>query len=763
LTSRHTEPKKRSFFHSIGVTFSLFVFTSLLITGLATLSVAYYNLDHEIDLHLEEKANLNISSFNSHLDISLDHFLLALNDHASSPVLIQTVLQPESNLGKVTDFMNTFYLLGKKYQESLLDFEGNLIYQTKSSPIKEYLELPWVDSIINKEVSYHFEIETFKDIPYLRIAVPVSLENIPEGILIAEIPFHEIEAIKNHQNYLSNSFIQIKKDNEHIITLGKKLPYSSKIVTRDDLNLTISITLDETQEIEEKSIFIKRVLFSFLVISLVTVFFIIVIGRKIFIDRILLLNQGAEIFKSGNFAHRIPTSGNDEIAELTDIFNSMGINLELTLKALEKEKLSLENKVDERTKELKDKANDLLVANKYKSQFLANMSHELRTPLNSLLILSKLLSQNKDANLNESEVKYATTVHESGTFLLNMINDLLDLSKVEAGKMPLHVESIFLDFFIRDTHKYFQEMANEKKLDLILELDKHSPKEFTSDYQRVFQIIKNLISNAIKFTPKGFVKLTIRKPLSTEIFNAEKLSEDTALVFEVSDSGIGISEENLSSIFDSFRQADGSINRQFGGTGLGLSITREFSKLLQGEVQLESQLGIGSKFKLILPTIIDHEVASNEAETTLVMKEEKVDKEIEAPKTTNIKVDFNHKNVLLVDDDVRNIFSISSILEKVNFEVTTACDGQEALNILADNQDFDVVLMDINMPVMDGHQAIKSIRHDLNNLELLIVALTANAMEKDLQKCLESGADYYLTKPLDSDLLIEKLDLWINQ
>ena len=237
------------------------------------------------------------------------------------------------------------------------------------------------------------------------------------------------------------------------------------------------------------------------------------------------------------------------------------------------------------------KAQELEQASQYKSDFLANMSHELRTPLNSSLILAKLLADNAQGNLTPEQIKFAQTIQSSGNDLLALINDILDLSKIEAGHMEVRPESLTIERLVNDLTRSFEPVAKQKGLALVMHIAPGCPNIIETDRQRLEQILKNMLSNAIKFTQKGQVELAIR------------CAPDNRIEFAVTDTGIGIAPEQQQAIFEAFRQADSTISRKFGGTGLGLSISRELSRLLGGSITLKSEQGQGSTFIVTIPEI----------------------------------------------------------------------------------------------------------------------------------------------------------------
>lgn len=678
----------------------------------------------------------------------------------------------------------------------------------------------------------------------------------------------------------------------------------------------------------------------------------------------------------------------------------------------------------EASDELKEKAEELSLASKYKSEFLANMSHELRTPLNSLIILAKLFAENKETNLNEDQIESAKIMLKSGNDLLTLINDILDLAKVEAGKIEIHLGESRLTDFSDSTHRNFKHVTDEKHIDLITEIAPGLPPMIITDEQRVSQIIRNLLSNAIKFTETGFVKLLIERPQSNEIANLPK--DKHYLAFRVIDTGIGIPKEKQQLVFEAFQQADGTTSRKYGGTGLGLSISTQFAKLLNGSLSLTSEDGKGSQFTLIIPDNTDlldvethHEepaitfkkpvahskpadntnkllpklllisndpqqlelfnkLASNQYTLIQITQPEEILKKAvphgvagmvidldleninalelinklkENTLTANIPLmvfgsldvspesitrsvigylkkpideqhlskalnqiqeatntaihsllivedDLNHLNairkllsrnnltietaatgtealyklthtdfdcvildlglpdisgqeilkqyenagkknypaiiiytgkdlsredsealssyvdsiilkgsmasmdrlqeetsaflrkinnhsqqndssnvqlvnptpataqynndkVLVVDDDMRNVYALSRVLKTAGLSVLMAANGKAAIEMLDKNPDIKIVLMDIMMPVMDGYEAIGLIRQKQQFKNLPIIAITAKAMLGDKEKCLQIGASEFLTKPIDIDNLLLMLQKWI--
>jgi two-component system chemotaxis sensor kinase CheA len=480
---------------------------------------------------------------------------------------------------------------------------------------------------------------------------------------------------------------------------------------------------------------------------------------------------------------------NEELEEQSQALNQSEeelkqMNEELVEKTglLEEENRKFERKnyeVEKAKKELEEKAKQLALTSKYKSEFLANMSHELRTPLNSLLILSKLLFDNKEGNLTQKQKEYAKTVYSAGTDLLNLIQDILDLSKVEAGRIEVNPETIQLSHLKEFVERNFQPVAHEKGLDFKVELDQGLPEVMYSDEQRLQQVLKNLLSNAFKFTNKGSITLTIQVTDSSVRFDHDTLDQaDRVIAFSVSDTGIGIPKDKQELIFEAFQQADGTTSRKYGGTGLGLSISREIAHLLGGVIQVASTEGKGSTFTLYLPknfiqTVKDAEPIS--AMETIILQEEDYQQIVASKSEKSELVNdaeqdtqldnrnvFEGKLILLVDDDIRNLFAISSMLESHQMEILFAENGREGIRILKEHPDIDMVLMDIMMPEMDGYEAMREIRKMNDYEHLPMIALTAKAMKDDREKCIDAGASDYITKPVDNEQLLSLIRIWLS-
>jgi signal transduction histidine kinase/HAMP domain-containing protein/ActR/RegA family two-component response regulator len=420
--------------------------------------------------------------------------------------------------------------------------------------------------------------------------------------------------------------------------------------------------------------------------------------------------------------------------------------------------------------ELEANAEQLALASRYKSEFLANMSHELRTPLNSLLILAKLLVDNPDSTLTAKEIEFAQTIHSAGTDLLALINDILDLSKVEAGKMDVHPATVHLAEICQFAQSTFGTLAAQKGLELVVDMDPGVPESIVTDGLRLQQVLKNLLSNAIKFTDAGSVRLSIGPAPDGVVYPMATLNDAPAVVaLRVIDTGIGVPPEKLKLIFEAFQQADGTTSRRYGGTGLGLTISRDIARLLGGAIDVRSEAGQGSTFTLYVPTTYPFDMPEREpvaitpafpqvpmlTAPTLVSARS-------APNRSAGSDPLRGARVLVIDDDVRNVFALTSALERQGMTVLYADNGRAGIEVLRDNPNgVDLVLMDVMMPELDGNETTAEIRCSPAHADLPIVFLTAKAMPGDREKSLLAGASDYITKPVDLDQLLAVMRSWL--
>ncbi|MEO7943328.1 MAG: ATP-binding protein, partial [Marmoricola sp.] len=436
---------------------------------------------------------------------------------------------------------------------------------------------------------------------------------------------------------------------------------------------------------------------------------------------------------------------------------------------------------------IEEKVSQLAVSSKYKSEFIANMSHELRTPLNSLMILAQQLEENPDRNLTETQVEYASVIHSSGNELLELLNSILDLAKVESGTVSAENDDVSIPELRASLLREFGPIAGRKGLDYTIDLAPGTPGNVVTDQQRLRQILKNLLANAFKFTERGSVQVRIGPVEHGWDLEVQSLSEAPAvLALSVSDTGIGIDEEHQTRIFEAFAQGDGTTSRLYGGTGLGLSISRELATLLGGAIDVVSTPGEGSTFTVYLPSGVHPSPAAarparkvgsgredsghvsavtgqHRAATAGEMPNEQLGAEGLGRTGGTVDRSLEGVKILVVDDEPRNLFAMRTLLQRNRADVTAVESGAEALDALERMPEFDIVLMDIMMPVMDGYDTIRAIRASEKYRLLTVIAVTGKVMAGERKRCLDAGANDYVPKPVDESELIGALRPWLLQ
>ncbi len=474
---------------------------------------------------------------------------------------------------------------------------------------------------------------------------------------------------------------------------------------------------------------------------------------------------------------------NEELQEQTQL-------LEEQKEDIQKKNLELEMA----GKLISEKAEALEKISRYKSEFLANMSHELRTPLNSILLLSKMMADNKDGNLTEKQVEFARTIHSSGSDLLKLINEVLDLSKVEAGKMELHIESVSPGEIASTLRRNFQHIAKNKGLSFEVIEEKDLPETITTDRQRIEQILKNFLSNAFKFTATGGITVRLHRPWGMNL-SQSRLDPEKAVAFSVSDTGIGIPKDKQNIVFEAFRQADGSTSRKYGGTGLGLSISLELAKYLGGEIQLVSEENQGSTFTLILPEmcakpdetgkpkstkpvggVVCHSEAGSKSDGQQPKSAERPlpveggakagvsagvawvsapvvakDPARSAEEIADDRKDLQptDRKILIIEDDPHFARILCDLSHDRGFKVLVADNGETGLHF-ADYYRPDAVILDVNLPGMDGWTVLERLKSNSETRHIPVHVISAN--DRPLN-ALKMGAIGYMTKPVSMDEL----------
>ncbi len=451
-----------------------------------------------------------------------------------------------------------------------------------------------------------------------------------------------------------------------------------------------------------------------------------------------LLEEGISSVTEGRLEPIQVSRTRDEIEFLGQSFNRMIERLNATQDEVRQHQELLEQRIGQRTEDLELAMHKAMHASQAKSEFLANMSHELRTPMNGVLGMIDIVL---DSPLTTEQREQLDTAQRCARSLLGLLNDILDLSKIEAGKLVLERLPFDLRVIIEDGVRAHRPKAARKGITLNVEIDETVPAKVTADPLRMRQILFNLLSNAVKFTERGSVKIRVSRT-STD--------ETGSLEIEVQDTGVGIPPDKLEWMFEKFTQADGSTSRKYGGTGLGLAITRMLVEMHDGAISVQSEVGRGSKFRILLPASVCIQTAPGVEQRDLLICDTQTDSRTTAPA------------ILVVEDNHVNQKVVTALLRKKGYHVDVANHGREALEYL-DLLAYGLVLMDIQMPVMDGLEATRAIRRDPRYQNLPIIAMTAHAMSGDRERCLAAGMNGYLTKPLNPATLINVIQEFLNR
>ena len=706
--------------------FLFFISCSFAMTLLISVLLTWPRIEQGVSNLQESSSQSDVKIAARFLEQLISDRLSSLQDLANLPITVNTVMQTGVGPEDLLDFLNGYKIQGKDVDITLINILGEKVVEKRKLDVRAFTShTQWFYNIVNGKSTSEVSLLQRGSESFLQIAVAVSYNGSVEGVVVGEIPI-SMEDIFSSSLPSQNAALVIVKDgiffssNSKLNLMTLKPSYSHKI-EKLDIDL-LYYTDSKYLGNQRNNVLINLGIALFISLTLAYAF-LFLFGRQI------LLNP---------------------------------------YRALQNSRSRLEEYA-EHLKEEKEKAEKARLeadkANKLKSEFLANMSHEIRTPMNGIIGMTELLLSSK---LSSRQNDYAATVIHSAESLLEIINDILDFSKIEAGKLDLEVFPVDLVDIVTETVNLIRFKAKDKSIGLYINYQNELPRYFIADQVRIRQLLMNLVGNAIKFTEEGYVKIFIESLEDNELCSGKK-----KIRVSVEDTGLGIPTEAQTIIFDKFSQADNSTTRQFGGTGLGLAICKELSRLMGGEIGVQSKVGEGSTFWFTMVLDQDPEKADDTIPESYEDVLDKNWRSIEESErndhgneltVTKQNID-NVSKILLVEDNYVNRLLAQEILGSLNCEIKAAENGKIAVEMVQEDE-FDLIFMDCQMPIMDGFTAAQKINELKNSKQIAdipIVALTANAMKGDKERCLEAGMQDYITKPVRIETLRHTLQKWLPQ
>lgn len=607
---------------------------------------------------------------------TIEQRILTLEDIANYPFISKMVINSEQTDPTTLQFLKSLHINGKKELIRILSIDGSILFSNKAgqdSPGPKIVTQSDLIKLTTGNSKYRLAILPHK---IIRIAVPIEHGGYIEGVITSDVDLNQFNDLTTH---IKDSQIRLTHNHKYV-EWGVSVHHQNTLEIKHTLNpypLHIHFKHSLNQLNKENTRFANSIIFSLILSLLIAFAAFVFIGRKIIISPYEYLRKSRT--------------------------------------ELAKEKHAAEQ------------------ANQYKSLFLANMSHELRTPMNGIISLSSLLSKNLKDPQN---IQHILTIEKSAHSLLALLDNILDITKVESREIQLEHRCFDIHLAVQEVISLFQQLANEKCISLKCDIDANTPKHVMGDLHRYQQILRNLVSNAIKFTKKGYIIVHLS-------------FEEGSVITEVEDTGIGISSDKIASIFDKFTQEDSSTTREFGGSGLGLAICKNLVETMDGKIGVESHPGEGSLFFFTVP----YKKAKE--------SEEPINKFKPYSKSSH-DFSLSDASILIVDDNEINRYCLVEVLKAFNISnITEAENGKEALMIL-EHRPHDITFMDCQMPVLDGFEATKKIRQTPRIKDQVVIAMTANAMAGDREKCLDAGMNDYVSKPITPHDIYTALTTWVT-
>ncbi|KMT64191.1 hybrid sensor histidine kinase/response regulator [Catenovulum maritimum] len=769
--------------HKILIFVILIIATPMVIVGFFAYSTTQSSIKTQASLAIKSQLQQQAITLGSYLDTIHSALSLLSSSHIVSEyitikseqhryaILLAPLLE---QFAQYSDSYQDFYEFRIVRPDGLEDARFSTTFGNNKSQNES--NMLWYQEIKQTHNKFHFSIETNPDTQSIAIFAVEKLfdsNNVFSGYLVATIEpsvFQNImdetlgdtgiammldtdgEIILSNKAKLRNQFLpkfffekvtasaqshdllEVHFNNIDMVFEVKSLPLN--------LFLVSGISIDElSKSSRDLSIITILTVVTMVIIATFLTYFLI---QKTILGPIARLDQASKQVGDGQLTIRLPVKRNDEIGSLFSSFNKMVSSLNTSNQSIQDYKDHLEEKVDSRTLALKNANTELInarqtaeQANELKSRFLANMSHEIRTPLTAIQGFSEhALHSATDVKQKDELI---SKVVKNSIHLTALLNDILDLSKIESGKLDIEQIDTHLFDLIDELNGFAEPLCAEKSIDFNLYCEYPLPVKFVSDPTRLRQILFNLTSNAIKFTQKGHVTITL-----------EYVEKYKKLVFQIQDTGIGMSPEELNKLFKPFTQADTSTTRHFGGTGLGLAISRHLAGYLNSEISVKSEKGIGSLF------VFSMDLSNQDVE--LIAERINISKIDKSVSPTSV-LDLSKSRLLIAEDNPDNQTLIKLILQPTKVDYTLVNNGSEAVEI-ALSEDFDMILMDMQMPVMGGLEATKMLRQ--LGYDGPIIALTANSMKSETESYLSQGCDACVAKPIDTKELFKQLQHFLK-